>query len=70
MSKTADVATTETPISLSVERARKFLRLLADDPFIALVVTPPGEVRIFSKGIESDHLARIKEALEQIQQED
>jgi hypothetical protein len=48
--------------SLNKERTRRFLKLLAEDPFVAVVVTD-GEVRVFSKNIEPDHLARIKEAL-------
>ena len=57
------------PVSLDVERARKFLYRLADDPFIALVVTDDGEVRIFSKDIEPEHLARIREVLSGIREE-
>lgn len=61
---------TEAPVSLSAERTRKFFRSLAEDAFLALVVTEDGEVRIFSKDIEEDHLARIREVLTQIQQEE
>ena len=56
-------------LSLDLERSRKFLRQLAEDPFIAVVVTD-GEVRVFSKGIEPDHLDRIKNVLTQITREE
>lgn len=49
-------------VSLDVERARRFWNLLASDPFVAVVVTD-GEVRVFSKDIDADHLERIKQAL-------
>lgn len=52
--------------SLDRERARKFLKQLAEDPFVAVVVTETGEVQIFSKGIEPDHLDRIKSVLESL----
>ena len=57
------------PVSLDLERSRKFLRKLAEDPFITIVVAEDGEVTIFSKGIEADHLERIKSALTEIQSE-
>jgi hypothetical protein len=63
-------ARNDEPALLSVEKARRFLRQLEEDPFIALVVTDEGEVRIFSKGIEDDHLARIRDVLRTIQQEE
>lgn len=55
------------PIQLDEERTRKFLKALAEDPFLAIVVTEEGRVRIFSStDLESDHIARIKEVLEEI----
>lgn len=56
--------------SLDLERSRKFLRTLAEDPFIAVVVAEDGEVRVFSKGIEPDHLARIKSVLTDLTREE
>lgn len=56
-------------LSLDLERSRKFLRRLAEDPFIAIVVTD-GEVRVFSKDIEPDHLDRIKNVLTDITREE
>lgn len=55
-------------VSLDVERSRKFLNLLAEEPFVAVVVTD-GEVRVFSKGIEPDHLERIKQVLRDLNDE-
>jgi hypothetical protein len=57
-------------ISLDLERGRKFLRVLAEESFIALVVTADGELEIFTKGIEEDHLDRIKAVLREIVQEE
>lgn len=57
------------PVSLDIERSRKFLRRLAEDPFLAIVVAADGEVSIYGKGIDSAHLERIKSALTEIQSE-
>lgn len=56
-------------ISLDAKRTQKFLMQLVRDPFIAMVVTSEGEVVIYSKEISPDHLARIKELLQEIQEE-
>jgi hypothetical protein len=45
------------------ERSRKFLRTLAKDPFLAVLVDDQGEVTIYSKGLEPEHLDRIKQVL-------
>lgn len=55
-------------VSLDVERARRFLSLLAEDPFIALVVAEDGEIQIFAKGIEPDHMDRIRTVLQEIRE--
>lgn len=52
--------------TLDVERSRKFLHKLADDAFIAIVVTDEGELQIFTKGIEPGHLDRIRNVLKEI----
>jgi hypothetical protein len=51
------------PTSLVGRRARKFLRRLADHPFIALVVNDNGSVEVFSKGITKENIQQIREAL-------
>lgn len=51
---------------LSVEESARFLHTLADDPFIALVVTAEGEVQIYGKGLEPEHIERIKQVLTQV----
>lgn len=56
--------------NLDQERTKKFLNRLAQDPFIAIVVTEDDEVRIFGKGIEPEHIDRIREVLSEIQRED
>lgn len=56
-------------LSLDLEKSRKFLNLLAEDPFVAVVVTD-GEVRVFSKDIEPDHLDRIKSVLSDLSREE
>lgn len=56
-------------ISLDAERTKKFLRTLAEDPFLAVTVEADGEVTIYSCGLEPEHLERIKQALSDIQQE-
>ena len=57
-------------VSLDAERTRKFFGHLAADPFITLVVAEDGEVRVFAKDIEPDHLDRIKEVLRDLQEGD
>lgn len=47
-------------VSLDRVRTRKFFERLAEDSFIALVVTDDGEVTVFSKDIDPDHLTRIR----------
>lgn len=55
------------PVSLDRERTRKFLNALAEDPFLAIVVTEEGQVKIFSStDLEPDHIERIKEVLVEI----
>lgn len=57
-------------ISLDREENSLFLQALVDDPFIAVVVTDEGQVTIYSKDLEPDHLARIKNVLLDLQGED
>lgn len=54
------------PIKLSTERAQKFFRRLADDPFLAIVVDDEGELSIYIKGLEPAHLERIRGVLRAI----
>jgi hypothetical protein len=53
-------------VSLDKRRAEKFLRLLADEPFVCLVVTD-GELRLFSKDMPEEKLARLRTRLIEIQ---
>lgn len=53
-------------VTLNLEDSRKFLRRLADDPFIALVVDDEGELSIYVKGLEPHHLERIRGVLRAI----
>lgn len=57
----------ENVVELDRERARKFFDAIANDPFLAVVVTEDGEIRVFGKDIGPDHLDRIKEVLRDIQ---
>lgn len=59
-------ATSTGPAVLDIAKSRKFLRKLADDSFIAIVVTEDGELQIFTKGIEQAHLDRIRNVLKEI----
>ncbi len=43
--------------------SRKFLRRLADHPFIAVIVKDDGSVEIFSKGVTNENIAQIRQAL-------
>lgn len=54
------------PVSLDVRRTTKFFRRLADEAFLAIVVDDEGELRIFTKGIEPEHIDRIREVLKEI----
>lgn len=58
--------TTHRPVSLDVRRATKFFRRLADEAFLAIVVDDEGELQIFTKGIEPEHIDRIREVLKEI----
>lgn len=60
----------ERPVSLGLKRTRKFFDQLASDPFMAVVVADDGEVQIFSKGIEPEHLDRIKKVLSDLEEGD
>ena len=56
--------------NLNLERARKFLDRLSEDPFLCVVMTDDGDdpkIQIFSKGIEADHVARLNQALKEIE---
>ncbi len=54
------------PVSLDRERTRKFLNTIAEEPFLAIVVTGDDEVRIFAKDLEPEHIDRVREALIEI----
>jgi hypothetical protein len=54
---------TDDRISLDREEAALFLQALVEDPFLAVVVAEDGEVTIYSKDLEPDHLERIKNVL-------
>jgi hypothetical protein len=56
------------PVSLDVERSRKFLKALAENPFITLVVTEDSGVTIYGKGLDQNTIERIKDALTEIQE--
>lgn len=48
---------------LDTEKSRKFLELLRDHPFVTLVMIPNGTVEIFSKGINGNHVSRLRDIL-------
>lgn len=58
------------PANIEKERSKRFLRKLADHPFIAVVVLDDGKVEMFHKGIELEHVERIREALDNIEEKD
>lgn len=60
---------TEKPISLDSARTERFLRRLAEDPFLAIVLTDEGRVVIYGKDIDGAHLERIREVLREIASE-
>lgn len=60
----------ERPVPLGRARTRKFFEALASDPFLAIVVADDGEVQIFSRDIEPDHLDRIKKVLTDLREGD
>lgn len=57
-------------VELDLERSRKFLQHIVEDPFVAVVVTDEGEVRVFSKDMDPEHLARIKNVLSDLTRKD
>lgn len=64
--ETPNEETAKGPVSLDVRRASKFFRRLADEAFLAIVVDDEGELCIFTKGIEPEHIDRIREVLKEI----
>lgn len=58
----------ETTVSnLDAERTRRFFRKLADEPFLCIVITDTSQVQIFSKGLEQEHIDRIREVLKEVE---
>ena len=49
--------------NLDVARARKFLTDLAENPFACVVLSEDGSLKIVSKDMPEDELARFVEAL-------
>lgn len=51
-------------LDLSAERTKKFLRDVRENPFIAVVAYPNGDVCVYDKGLTPEVNTRIKEAVE------
>lgn len=51
--------------SLPTERARRFLRDLADTPFVALVFSAD-DVRVYSKGLDDETLQQVERLVKHI----
>lgn len=49
---------------LTATKAQRFLRLLSEEPFVCVVFTEEGELRLFSKGMDEEQLDRITTMLE------
>lgn len=45
------------------EATGRFLRTIRTDPFLAVLIDSDGEVTIYSKGLDSKHLDRIRQVL-------
>lgn len=56
-------------LDLEAEGTKRFLRAMRDNPFIAVVAYPNGDVCVFDKGITPEATERIKEAIEQTLEE-
>lgn len=53
-------------ITLERQRAKRFLELLAERPFVCLVAVD-GDLRIFSKGMTEEELAEVRARLAEIE---
>lgn len=58
----------DTPRSLPTERAQRFLRDLADAPFVALVFSAD-DVRVYSKGLDDETLKQVERLVTHINSE-
>lgn len=56
--------------SLDLEKSRIFLRRLAEDPFLCIVVTDDVDTKvlIYSKGIDHEHIKRIHDVIREIRE--
>lgn len=48
------------------QRAKRLLRDLADQPFVALVMPTEGDTKIYVKGVDPEKMIRIQKAVENI----
>jgi hypothetical protein len=53
-------------VDLNATQAGKFLELLAEEPFVCVVVVDDG-LHLFSKGMDDEQVAKIKEQLVDIE---
>lgn len=60
----------EQPSRLGAQRAKRLLRDLADEPFIALVFPGDGDAKIYVKGVSPDKMVKIQKFVEQVLQHD
>jgi hypothetical protein len=60
----------EEPSRLGAQRAKRLLRDLADQPFIALVMPDDGDTKIYVKGVSPDKMLRIQKFVERVLSED
>lgn len=54
-----------TPTSIPTERARRFLKELAEAPFVALVFSAD-DVRVYSKGLDDETLQQVERLVQHI----
>lgn len=54
----------EEPHRLSDAQAKRFLRSLAEKPFVALVLDDDETLHIYAKGVDDGTLARIRDLLD------
>ena len=55
-------------VSLTANKAAKFLNLLAEEPFVCVVVVEGG-LHLFSKDMDEEQLQRIRDSLVTIEKD-
>lgn len=56
--------------SLGQHKAEKFFELLGQHPFLAVILSEGGDLRIYTKNMTEDRMAKIREVLSDMEEDD